>query len=40
MAQMDVARVARDVFDAWNAHDVERYAALVDENCPWESDTL
>jgi steroid delta-isomerase-like uncharacterized protein len=40
MAQTDVAQVGREVFDAWNAHDVERYLALVDANCRWESDTL
>jgi predicted ester cyclase len=40
MAEQDNRRLAREVFDAWNAHDPERLAKLIDEKYVAESDTL
>jgi nuclear transport factor 2 (NTF2) superfamily protein len=31
MAEQDNRRLARQAFDAWNAHDPERLAKLIDE---------
>src|SRR5688572_6011679 len=33
-------KYARQVFDAWNSHDVERFVKLIDEKLVIESDTL
>lgn len=40
MAEPDVARIARQAWDAWNAHDPERYVKLLDEQFVLESDNL
>src|SRR4029453_5766986 len=40
MAEQDNRRLAREAFDAWNAHDPERLAKLIDEKYIGESDTL
>ena len=40
MPEQDNARVVREIFDAWNAHDVERFTKLVDPNAVWESDAF
>jgi steroid delta-isomerase-like uncharacterized protein len=40
MAEADNLRTARDSIDAWNAHDPNRLAKLVDESFVAESDTL
>lgn len=40
MAEQDNRKVAREAFDAWNAHDPERLARLIDEKYVAESDTL
>ena len=33
MSQQENRRIIREAFAAWNAHDVDRYAALLDERC-------
>ena len=40
MSTQDNIKVARQVFDAWNAHDPDRYVKLLDEHWTAESDTL
>jgi steroid delta-isomerase-like uncharacterized protein len=40
MAQQDNLRVIREAFDAWNAHDVDRYAALLGEGYVEETHTV
>lgn len=40
MAQHDNLQIARNIFDAWNKHDVERYVKLLDEKYVVESDTI
>jgi steroid delta-isomerase-like uncharacterized protein len=40
MSTQDNLKVARNVFDAWNAHDPERYVRLLDEKHVIESDTI
>jgi steroid delta-isomerase-like uncharacterized protein len=40
MSTQDNLKIARDIFDAWNAHDPERYAKLLDEKHVIESDTI
>ena len=40
MSSQDNIKLARQVFDAWNAHDPERYVKLLDEKWAVESDTL
>jgi len=40
MATQDNLKTARDVFDAWNKHDLERHAKLLDEKHVFESDTI
>ena len=40
MAEQDNLRIARDSIEAWNAHDPNRLAKLVDEKFIAESDTL
>lgn len=40
MSEQDNMKYARQVFDAWNSHDPERFVKLVDEKLVIESDTL
>jgi len=40
MSEQDNLRIARQAFDAWNAHDPERYVKNLDEKWRAESDTL
>lgn len=40
MSSQDNLKLIRQVFDAWNAHDPERYVKLLDEKWAVESDTL
>lgn len=40
MSEQDNVRIAQEAFDAWNAHDPKRVAALHDEQFVMESDTL
>lgn len=40
MGEQDNLRIARETWDAWNAHDVEGAVKLQDEKITWESDTL
>ena len=40
MSTQDNLKVVRNVFDAWNAHDPERYVKLLDEKHVIESDTI
>ncbi len=40
MAEPQNAQVLRDVFDAWNAHDVERFAKLLAPDTVWQSDAF
>jgi ketosteroid isomerase-like protein len=40
MSEQDNIKHARQIFDAWNSHDVERYVKLLDEKIVIESDTL
>ena len=40
MPERDNVKVVRQVFDAWNAHDPERYVKLLDEKYVIESDTI
>jgi steroid delta-isomerase-like uncharacterized protein len=40
MGEQDNLRMAREGWDAWNAHDVEGVVKQLDEKITWESDTL
>src|SRR5262245_48380877 len=40
MSEQDNLRIARESYDAWNAHDPSRYGKLLDANHVWESDTV
>jgi len=40
MPTQENVKVVRQIFDAWNAHDPERYVKLLDEKVVGESDTL
>jgi len=40
MAEQDNVRTVHEVFEAWNAHDPDRLAKLVDESYLAESDTI
>ena len=40
MREQDNMKYARLIFDAWNAHDPERFVTLLDEKQVLESDTL
>ena len=40
MSEQENLQIARRVFEAWNAHDANRYAALLDPGHVWETDTL
>jgi steroid delta-isomerase-like uncharacterized protein len=40
MSEQENLRVNREAFAAWNAHDVDRFIALLDAEFVWESDTL
>ena len=40
MSEQDNIKLARQVIDAWNAHDPERFVKLVDEKYVAESDTV
>jgi steroid delta-isomerase-like uncharacterized protein len=40
MSEQDKTKHVREVFDAWNSHDSERFAKLLDEKLVIESDTL
>jgi ketosteroid isomerase-like protein len=37
MSQQESLRIIQEAFAAWNAHDVDRYAALLDERCVEET---
>lgn len=37
MSQRENLRIIQEAFAAWNAHDVDRYAALLDEGCVEET---
>ena len=40
MSEQDNLRLARESWDAWNAHDVDSVVEQLDEKVTWESDTL
>jgi steroid delta-isomerase-like uncharacterized protein len=40
MADQDNVRVVREVFEAWNAHDAERFVKLLDASTVWSSDAF
>src|SRR5438552_3806286 len=40
MAEQVNLRIARQGWDAWNAHDVEGWLKIVDEKHVWETDRL
>jgi hypothetical protein len=40
MSEQDNMKLARQVIDAWNAHDPERLVKLADEKYVAESDTV
>jgi steroid delta-isomerase-like uncharacterized protein len=40
MSQQDNLRIIREAFEAWNAHDVDRYAALLGEGYVEETHTV
>jgi steroid delta-isomerase-like uncharacterized protein len=40
MSDQENIRVARQIWDAWNAHDVEGALKMLDEKHVWETDTL
>lgn len=40
MSESENLKLVQESFNAWNAHDPNRYAKLLDENISWESDTL
>ena len=37
MSQQDNLRIVQEAFEAWNAHDVDRYAALLAARCVEET---
>jgi hypothetical protein len=39
MTEQEMLRVDREIWDAWNTHDPERYTKLLDESWVAESDT-
>jgi len=40
MSDQDNIRIARQSWDAWNAHDVDGVLKVLDEKHVWETDTL
>src|SRR3989442_836782 len=40
MSEQDNLRIARQGWDAWNAHDVDGALKVLDEKHVWETDTL
>jgi steroid delta-isomerase-like uncharacterized protein len=40
MSQHDNSQISRKVWEAWNAHDADRYVKLLDEKYVLESDTV
>jgi steroid delta-isomerase-like uncharacterized protein len=40
MSEQDNMKHAREIFDAWNSHDPERFVKLLDEKLVVESDTI
>ena len=40
MSQQGISRVIHEAFEAWNAHDVDRYVALLDEGYMEETHTV
>ena len=40
MTEQEMLRIDRELWDAWNTHDPERYTKLLDENWVAESDTI
>jgi steroid delta-isomerase-like uncharacterized protein len=40
MSEQDNLRVARQIWDAWNAHDIDGVLKNLDEKHVWETDTL
>ena len=40
MTEQENLQLIRRIFEAWNAHDANRYAALLDPGHVWESDTV
>jgi len=40
MAEQDNVRIARESWDAWNAHDIEGALKILDAKHVWETDTL
>jgi steroid delta-isomerase-like uncharacterized protein len=40
MSDQDTLRIARQLWDAWNAHDVDAVVKTLDEKHIWETDTL
>ena len=40
MSEQDNVRIARQLWDAWNAHDVDGVLKHLDEKHVWETDTL
>jgi ketosteroid isomerase-like protein len=40
MSEQENLGMVRESFEAFNAHDAGRFAALLDEAYVWESDTL
>src|SRR2546426_7231548 len=40
MSEQDNLRIARQSWDAWNAHDVDGVLKVLDEKHVWETDTL
>ncbi len=40
MAEQENVRIERELWDAWNAHDPERYTKILDEKWMAESDTV
>ena len=39
MSQQENLRIIREAFEAWNAHDVDRYTAMLDEGYVEETHT-
>jgi predicted ester cyclase len=40
MSDQDTLRIARQLWDAWNAHDADAVVKTLDEKHVWETDTL
>jgi predicted ester cyclase len=40
MSEQVNVQIARDGWDAWNAHDVNAWLKIIDEQHVWETDTL